>query len=261
MQGSGKDGGGFDVDTAHNNKTVLLLCAGLLLLIFMDLQARRHSRSLAESTGRSVAERASDLESKFEPILRPVRKSAREAFGAAGGSVVAAPTPRKHTVDAARRRIGDALKSAGRDSAPHPAVGFTPVNLYFLRFQGGRPRAARVRRAVAGPISPERLLQLLREGPLASERGLLSAVESVPFGAVHVQDGVAIVEAGSALGRNGARLVRARIEQVVLTLTQIPGIQSVKFSINGEVVDTVAGVPVQASAPKRAHRVRQASRD
>ena len=249
MQGSGKDGGGFDLDTAHNNKTLLLLCAGLLLLIFMDLQARRHSRHLAESTGRTALERGQDLESKIEPILRPVRKSAREAFG----SVPEVNPPSGAQAERALGKLRSALGSAGHNKEPRPGGQVTSVRLYFLRFQGGRPRAVEVERRFVGQAAPEDLLRLLREGPLPRERGLLSAVESVPFGAVQVEDGTAIVEAGSNLARNGPRLVRARIEQVVLTLTRLPQIRRVRFSINGEVVDTVAGVPVEARLPKARH--------
>ncbi len=220
------------METAQSNKVLLLLCAGLLLLIFMDLQAKRHARLLTEASGGRIEERGRELERQIDPILRPVRRSAAEAFGIAQGQD---PKPADHSRGGA----------ADRERPSREPRGEQAIRLYFLRFHGGRPKTVAVERRLPLPIRPQDLLAQLKRGPLASERGLLSAVESVQFGGVQVENGTATVEVSPHIGRNGARLVRARLDQVALTLKQLPEIKRVRLSIDGELLDIVAGVPVE----------------
>lgn len=259
MQSGTGGGGSGSLETAHDNKIVLLLCAGLILLIFMDVQAGRHHRNLNKSAASSVQAGAGQIQESIRPLLRPVQKSAAEAFGAVvpnGSGRIRQQAQVPFAEDLSGRSSDDRTPLRGSAAGSSPASAVQVIKLYFLRFRGGRPRPVEVERRVAGPVSPERALQLLRQGPLSTERGLLSALDAVPLLGAKMRGDVLIVELGSAVATNGPRLVRARIEQIVLTASQFPGVRSVRFLINGELLDSVSGIEIAAPPPERVARYR-----
>lgn len=130
---------------------------------------------------------------------------------------------------APHRLAGVAIPSV---SAPvdRPAA----VTVYLVRDGALAP----VRRLVVAPASVTGLLAALVRGP--DEREATAGLSSTLAGAtpsVRTRDGVAVVD----LGERFTRDVLA-VGQVVLTLTQAPGVARVRFTANG----VAAAVPTAA---------------
>jgi L,D-transpeptidase catalytic domain/Sporulation and spore germination/Putative peptidoglycan binding domain len=96
---------------------------------------------------------------------------------------------------------------------------------------------------LAGPSPVERHSRIVSELP-----------EGLPVLGLEAADGVATVDFGSAFGAGDAAAVTARVAQVVLTLTGVPGIHEVRLLVEGTELaartraDVLAPPPAQGSA-------------
>ena len=140
------------------------------------------------------------------------------------------------------------------ETAP-PVEGSSSVAIYLLRDGKVTP----VRRAVpaAQAVARAAMTELL-VGPTNEEAtdGLATAIpEGTELRDVSVADGVATVDFGSTF-EDGAssESMRARVAQVVATLTRFPTVERVAFRIDGKPVDTIgdAGVAVDPPIGRRA---------
>jgi hypothetical protein len=133
--------------------------------------------------------------------------------------------------------------SATTTTEPAAAVD---VNLYFLDRD---VHVATAGRSVAGDDVPRAALAALLEGPddLEADLGWGSAI---PVGTellgLEVADGVATVDLTAAFeSGGGSASMLGRVAQVVFTLTQFPGIERVRFAIDGDAVDTIGNEGVE----------------
>ncbi|MEQ9363230.1 MAG: GerMN domain-containing protein [Leptospirales bacterium] len=101
------------IDNAQSNRILLILAGVLVLLIFMDFQARRHYSALADSVGTSQAGAARNrLEQAASSLGEPIQVQADALFGAADGERIEILEEAENTAGIARESIGDALSEA-----------------------------------------------------------------------------------------------------------------------------------------------------
>lgn len=113
------------------------------------------------------------------------------------------------------------------DEAP-TEQGDAPVELWFTQGEALAP----VVRAVELPVTPQRVLQVLFEGPTDRERsaGLARAVPStISIDSVDLRDGIATVSLDGPVGTLEAEPFAA----IVATLTARPEVTSVRFRSDG----------------------------
>jgi hypothetical protein len=119
-------------------------------------------------------------------------------------------------------------------ASPSPTARPTTLSLYFLRgaFVGTAHRTV-----LAGDASPRKALQTLLAGPTAEERaaGLHTQIpEGTRFYGLKVVDGLAVANFSREFGAGiDPREDRARLAEVVYTLTQFPTIDGVRLRIDG----------------------------
>ncbi len=124
------------------------------------------------------------------------------------------------------------------------------VALYFLRGE----QLAVVRRPI--PETPRvgtAALEELLAGPTEQEAAWGFTTE-IPAGTevrdLEVADGIAMVDLSSAFTSGGGSFsMRARVAQVVYTLTQFPTVEAVRFRIDGEPVEAIGGEGVLVEPP------------
>lgn len=189
------------VDNAQSNRILLVLAGVLVLLIFMDFQARRHYSTLAESFGTSEAGVARNrLEQAASSLGEPIQIQAEQLLGAADDQRIEILEEAENTAAAGRETIGDALTEAlseenlkevvadtvtvagetagnlvrSRNLNPNeippvspvaPVASITPpesVYLYFIRFRNSKSELVRVSR-------PASAFALRTDGKLALE--------------------------------------------------------------------------------------------
>ncbi len=138
-------------------------------------------------------------------------------------------------------RTPEATVTAGR---------VTLVALYFLRGE----KLAVVRRPIAEtPRVGTAALQELLIGPTPREADWGFTTE-VPAGTklreLAIADGVATVDLSSDFASGGGSFsMRARVAQVVFTLTQFPTVQAVRFRLGGQPVTAIGGEGVVVEPP------------
>ncbi|MCX7623427.1 MAG: GerMN domain-containing protein [Thermomicrobium sp.] len=140
-------------------------------------------------------------------------------------------------------------------AAATPAPTATPeramlVSLYFLRDE----KLAAVRRPIAPTprVGTAALTELLA-GPTDQEANWGFTTE-IPGGTqlrdLAIADGVATVDLSSDFARGGGSFsMRARVAQVVFTLTQFSSVQAVRFLIDGRPVSAIGGEGVVVDPP------------
>jgi spore germination protein GerM len=124
----------------------------------------------------------------------------------------------------------------------------TPVKLYFVL----NNKLVPVTRTLPNPAGPGAALAALPQGPLENDQppGLRSAVPAGTIGMVSVGGGVATVDVSPSFvqpttGTNQAPV--ATVDQplafgeIVLTLTSLPGIGQVRFTVGGQPQDALVG--------------------
>lgn len=127
-----------------------------------------------------------------------------------------------------------------------PGAPGTTVTIYLVGSAGLVP----VTRSVAGRPGPTTAFGALEDGPTTAESaaGLVSKVVGDSAVLVGVRDGLATVRLGSGLGASDAVALEP-IAQIVLTLTDLPGIDHVAFVIDGEQVAVPRADGSLSSAP------------
>ena len=250
LKSAKKEGGLPALDTEHANRITLLLIGALILLIFMDVQARRRYKNLQGRVDNVTAEIQSDLsaaslhkrENSAEELLKPIQKTASEIFGFEGSAPL--PNPGSATGLEAEE-LSAAAYDLKRLSVPKTGE-MKKFNFYFIRFKRARSELVRVERIYDWlEMSPMEALKTLQNGPKSGERGLLTAFDkSTNVLGLEVENGVAIVDMDEGVGKNGENLVRDRLDQIMLTLTQFPEISSVRFRINGKAVQNIGSVKI-----------------
>ncbi len=150
-------------------------------------------------------------------------------------------------------------------TSPSPTIPVTPVpsvtpvatpeagplvGVYFLRGD----KLAVVRRPIAQtPRVGLAALQELVAGPTAREAAWGFTTE-IPAGTrvrdLAISEGIATVDLSSAFAAGGGSFsMRARVAQVVFTLTQFPTVQAVRFQLDGQPLDTLGGEGVVLEPP------------
>lgn len=117
----------------------------------------------------------------------------------------------------------------------------TEVRAYFLHDEKVGPVA---REATGVNVASDALTGLL-EGPSADEAevGFSTAIpDGTKLLGVDISDGLATVDLSQEFGTGGGSLsMMGRVAQVVFTLTQLPTVDSVAFSIEGQPVTALGG--------------------
>lgn len=262
------------MSTEQSNRIILLLFGALVLLVFMDAQARRHYRSLTEERAelpeisspavRSVPSRVQETVPSLPSA--PVLKASAESI--LGGEMDRFPsaTDRKERTNLKNvgeeepgwKALDDSI-GAGHESDPGAKTTPPPdtIGLYYIRFASGRSRLVRVHRKYdLDHMDYRHVLDLLQKGPEPRERGLLNAFDArIPIRSVSVENKIATINLGEAVGRMGRSIVRDRLDQMVLTLTQFPEIRGVSLRVEGKVIREIGSahipVPSVLRAPAR----------
>jgi hypothetical protein len=188
--------------TEQMNRILLLLTGLLVLLVFMDVQARRHYRQIS-GVGESVR--------PLPPVtdeFPPLKGSIEEILGSEDGAV-----------------DPDAGLPVFEDRSEH----------YFIRYRGSRSEIVRLQRIMKSPVGPIDALKLLRNGPLPGEKGILNAFDQkIVINSLTVRDGIALLDVGEEMGRMSGRVVRDRLDQIAFTLLQYPNIRGIRLTIDGK---------------------------
>ncbi|WP_228975660.1 Gmad2 immunoglobulin-like domain-containing protein [Streptomyces sp. DH12] len=134
-------------------------------------------------------------------------------------------------------------------TAPPPGGKHVRVAVYFLHGE----RVSPAPRSVTAPATAAGALRALLAGPNRFERGH-DRTTAIPAGtelrSLAVRDGVATVDLSGRYDDGGGTLsMRARLAQVVHTVTRFPAVTSVRFSLDGEPVRHFGGEGVDLSRP------------
>jgi spore germination protein GerM len=133
--------------------------------------------------------------------------------------------------------------------ATTPAPEQVDVDVWFVRDE----RVAAVTRAVTPPAVARAAMTELLRGPDADEAAS-GASTSIPAGTsllgLRIAGGVAEVDlSGEFTSGGGSLSMLTRVAQVVYTLTGFPTVDSVRFLIDGEKVDSIGGEGVIVDRP------------
>jgi spore germination protein GerM len=130
--------------------------------------------------------------------------------------------------------------------------GTTRLSVYFLRGEELGVAERRVPRTTGVAVAA---MRALTEGPNQAERtaGLGTALPNgTQLRGVSIDDGIALVDLSSRFAEGGGSLsMRARVAQVVYTLTQFPTVNGVRFALDGRSVTTIGGEGVLVERPQR----------
>ncbi|MGW3245277.1 GerMN domain-containing protein [Streptomyces sp. NPDC001070] len=163
------------------------------------------------------------------------------ACGGSGRDASAAPSR-----TASGRTTAAATTPAGESSGPAPSTAAPPRRIstavYFLHHGKLSPAP----RTVSGPATAAAALRALLAGPNGFERGHDRAT-AIPTGtalrSLAVRDRVATVDlSGRYDDPAGGTSVKARLAQVVFTATRFPGVEKVRFRLDGRPVAVLGGV-------------------
>ncbi|WP_405770269.1 GerMN domain-containing protein [Actinacidiphila glaucinigra] len=165
-------------------------------------------------------------------LLSACGGSGREASGAPSrtGTPVATPvaTPSGESPDPTTPASALPPASASATAAPRPVR----AAVYFLH--EGKLSAAP--RTVTGPATAAAALRALLAGPNRVERGHDRAT-AIPSGtalrSLAVRDRVATVDLSGRYDDTPGASARARLAQVVFTATRFPGVEKVRFRVDG----------------------------
>ncbi len=228
------------LDTANTNRILLSMAGVSLLLVFMDVQAGKQIRDRVETLPDKIQEQiprvqsgVSGLPAKVASLEPPVRQSAAAIFEGAQSRVNARlPVTRSDALDRA-----DSPARPENMQAPDARVrASNGWDLYFVSFKGRESIMVRVHRNwPQDHVSVKTLLQYLQKGPSGRERGLLNPFDSsVKLVSQNLEEGILTLQFDSTLLRMGPQVVRDRMDQVLLTMTQFPEIKGVRFIVPGE---------------------------
>lgn len=142
--------------------------------------------------------------------------------------------------------------SLGQQTPPTTAVpsGTTTLRIYFSRDE---------KMAAATRVIPQTqqvgaaAMKALLEGPTSAEAeaGLVTCIpQGTTFLGLNIKNGVATVDLSAEYGSGGGSLsMFTRIAQAVFTLTQFPTVDSVRFKLDGELIDMLGGEGIIVDEP------------
>lgn len=163
-------------------------------------------------------------------LLSACGGSGREASGAPSRTGTPVGTPSRTSPDPTgpASALPPASASASETAAPRPVR----AAVYFLH--EGRLSAAP--RTVTGPATAAAALRALLAGPNGVEHGH-DRVTAIPSGtalrSLAVRDRVATVDLSGRYDDTPGASAEARLAQVVFTATRFPGVEKVRFRVNG----------------------------
>ena len=188
------------------------------------------------------------------------------ALIAAGcGPETADDTSTTSTTPLTTSSVATTITSAPSTSTSTPSTSTTlPASaghaVYFLmeelEVEAGGPFLVPVYRELAAADAPVAVVEALLEGPTSDEvAGVPSISTAIPEGTsaigVEVIDGIAAVDLSSEFDDGGGSAsMFARLAQVVYTLTRLPDIDQVEFSIDGEPVDVFSSEGIELDGPQ-----------
>jgi hypothetical protein len=124
------------------------------------------------------------------------------------------------------------------------------TSVFFVRDE----RLVAAARQVSTSAGPEAGLRALLQGPTPQEKlaGMSSAVpEGVSVNSVRVTDRVATVDLSRAFERGGGSLsMMLRVAQVTYTALQIPGVERVRYALDGVAVTALGGEGLLLTEPQ-----------
>ena len=135
-------------------------------------------------------------------------------------------------------------------STPSAPAGSLAATVFMVAGEGLSP----VRRDVPAPASPERVLQALVSGVVPEEaaRNLRSAIGATTRASVAEEGaGRLRVELSPAFLSTATNEQILAVAQIVYTLTALPGVDSVAFTVSGRPVEVPAGDGTLRSGPVR----------
>lgn len=145
-------------------------------------------------------------------------------------------------------------ESASPTEATPPATQEQAVLLYFVRevYVGVAGREVLVSSTDTGTLAASAVQELLK-GPNAEETewGLSTQIpDGTTLNGVEIADGVATVDLSQNFESGGGSLsMSLRVAQVVYTLTQFGGIESVAFKLDGTSVQAIGGEGIMVDPP------------
>lgn len=132
-----------------------------------------------------------------------------------------------------------------------PVGTSTRVRIYLVGGAGAAERLVPVERPVQSPATAERVLSALVSGPNREEsaRGLRSAIRpGTIVNSARVESNIAIVDLVNSAVAASADLILA-LAQMVYSATELPGVNAVRFTLDGERAEVPTGNGIQSTAP------------
>lgn len=140
--------------------------------------------------------------------------------------------------------------SVSPTESPTTPASLTTVSVYFLKGEAVQP----VPRTVEGKGVAAGAVTWLLTGPMRSEQAgdLTSAVPAgTKLNSVTIAGGLATVDLSKGFESGGGTLsMRARVAEVVFTLTQFPTVNRVAFELDGTPVTSLGGEGVSLARPQ-----------
>jgi spore germination protein GerM len=151
------------------------------------------------------------------------------------------------------RRIPDetvpfGLLSSAPVAVTTPQPGQRLMAIFFVRGD----RLIRVERRVAAEPDPALALDVLVRGPSAAETqaGIGTAALDAPLSVHWGPDPATVsVDLGQQIGEIPTQIQVLAFAQIVYTLAELPGVEAVTFTLDGEPVDVLRGDGSLAEAP------------
>jgi germination protein M len=164
--------------------------------------------------------------------------------GCGGSAKSSSPTSTSSTAPT----TPSSTRATSTTSAPAPTI----VDAYFVRAQ----KLAAAGRSVPAPATPDAALRALMSGPRAGVEQDLGFTSNIPAGTtlnrVILTGDVATVDVSRSFATGGgSQSMQARVAQVVFTATQFPGIERVRFRLDGTAVTSIGGEGVMVDGVGR----------
>ncbi|MDH5655733.1 MAG: GerMN domain-containing protein [Spirochaetia bacterium] len=228
--------------TEQMNRIVLMMAGLLMLLVFMDHQARRHNGNQFSMGSGDYLPPSGKLNQKLEQAVDSIQ-SPLEPIRAPLEEILNTPAEKLPIVNST-------YNNPSTTRIKLRSLETSTVDLYFIRFKSSDSEIVRVRRSVPNSdISIYALVNLLQKGPLPEERGLLNAFdEKIRVHSAVLENGIVTIDADEAIGAMGAHVIHDRLAQISLTLFQFPEVQGIRLFVNGRPVSSLGSAKVKIPA-------------
>ncbi len=129
------------------------------------------------------------------------------------------------------------------------------IKIYLVHFNEKTEKMSlrAVNRRIKAEDQVQAALEELVKGPTAQDkkRGLLTAIPAdVKIRSVAVRNGVAVINFNEAVEKNAnGTIILSRVDQIVYTATQFPGVRGIIIQINGKTRTTIGSDGLSLSNP------------